>query len=87
MKLVGDFLKRFQSLTPPHDAVKSTVAEVVSRITGAKISKNQVRVQNGTAFVAGSSVFKNNLRVKRGEILEALYEALPKSRDSIRDVR
>lgn len=87
MKLAGDFLKRFSSLTPPHDSVRSTIAEVVSRVTGAKVSKGSVKVQNGTAFIGGSSVFKNNLRVKRGEILEALYEALPKSRDTIRDVR
>lgn len=87
MKLVGDFLKRFQTLTPPNDSVKSAVAEVVGRVVGAKISKSQVRVQNETAFVSGSSIFKNNLRVKRGEILEALYEELPKSRDTIRDVR
>lgn len=87
MKLVGDFLKRFQSLEPPHDSVKGVVAEVVSRVTGNTISKKSVRVQHGTAFVSGSSIFKNVIRTKRGEILEQLYETLPRARESIRDVR
>ena len=87
MKLAGDFLKRFQSLTPPNDSVKGVIAEVVSRVTGTKISKKMVQVQHGNAFITGSSVFKNVLRTKRGEILEQLYEELPKSRSTIRDVR
>lgn len=87
MKLVGDFLKRFQSLEPPHDSVKGVVAEVVTQVTGNAISKNAVRVQNNTAFVSGSSVFKNVLRTKRGEILDLLYEKLPKARTTVRDVR
>lgn len=87
MKLVGDFLKRFQSLEPPHDSVKGVVAEVVNQVTGSTLSKKSVRVQQHTAFVSGSSVFKNVLRTKRGEILTLLYERLPKARESVRDVR
>ena len=87
MKLVGDFLKRFQSLEPPHDAVKGVVAEVVGQVTGSVVTKKSVRVQHNTAFVSGSSIFKNVIRTKRGEILERLYEKLPRARDTIRDVR
>ena len=87
MKLVGDFLARFNSLTPPHDSVKVAIAEVVSRVLGVSISKKDVRIQNGTAFVAGSSVMKNVLRAKRGEVLTQLYEAVPRTRETIRDVR
>lgn len=87
MKLVGDFLKRFQSFTPPHDSLKSAIAEIINKVAGVKISKKAVRIQSGTAYITGSSIFKNNIRVKRGEILEALYEEIPKSRDSVRDIR
>lgn len=87
MKLVGDFLARFNTLTPPNDAVKGAVADAVSAILGTHVAKKEIRIQNGTAFVTGSSVMKNALQVKRGEVLERLYENLPKTRDSVRDVR
>lgn len=87
MKLIGDFLSRFTSLTPPNDAVKGAVVDAVQHVVGARVLKKDVRIQNGTAFVTGSSIMKNTLRVKRSEVLDALYAALPQSRDTIRDVR
>lgn len=87
MKLIRDFLSRFNSLTPPNDAFKGAIAEAVTQVMGTPISKKAVRIQNGTAYITGSSVMKNALQVKRGEVLEYLYGALPKSRDTIRDVR
>ena len=87
MKLIGDFLARFNTLTPPDDALKGAVADAVRQVLGTQISKKAIRIQNDTAYVTGSSVMKNTLQVRRGEVLNALYEALPKSRDTIRDVR
>jgi hypothetical protein len=87
MKLAGDFLKKFQSITPPHDSLKTAIVDVVYQITSKKISKRGVEIRNGVAFLSESSVFKNVLRVKRAEILTLLYETLPKSRESVRDIR
>lgn len=87
MKLIGDFLARFNKLTPPDDAVKSAVVAAVQEATNITLSKKAIRIQNETVFVAGSSVMKNTLKIHRGKILEAIYEDLPKSRDSVRDIR
>jgi len=74
-------------LTPPNDAVKGAIAEAATQILNTPISKKSVRIQNNTAFITGSSIMKNSLQVNRGQILQRLYENLPKARDSIRDVR
>lgn len=87
MKLVGDFLSRFQNLTPPDEAVRETLARVVRATAGIPISKKEVTISRSTAFIECSSVAKSLLRVHRGEILKELYAELPKSREVVRDIR
>lgn len=87
MKLVGDFLSKFQSLSLPNDAARRAVAEAVRRVTGVPAEKKDVSIAHGVAFVRCSSVAKNAIRVQRAEVLEELYSALPKARDLVRDVR
>lgn len=87
MKFAGDFLSKFQKLTPPNDAVRRAVARAVSAILGTEVSKERVRVHNGVAFVEVSSVARTKLRIERQAVLELLYEYLPKARTLVRDVR
>lgn len=87
MKSIGDFLRRFQSLTPPNDAVKGAIAVAVHEGAGIMISKKDVQIAHGVAFIAGSSIVKSVIAMNRGKVLTALYEILPRSRDFVRDVR
>lgn len=87
MRLVGDFLSRFQNLTPPNDSLKKAVAESIREAVGVKLSKNAVRIDQRVAFISASSVLKNTMRINRGKILELLYEKAPKARDTVRDIR
>jgi hypothetical protein len=87
MKSAGDFLSKFHKLTPPNDALRRAVAKAVSGVLGTPVAKDRVRVHNHIAYVDVSSVAKHKLRLERKELLELLYESLPKARDLIRDVR
>jgi hypothetical protein len=87
MKNISDFLKRFQSLTPPDDSVRKELARVASEVSGAAISSKDIRTRNGVAFINGSSIIKSAVAVHRAKILEQLYENLPKSRNTVRDIR
>jgi hypothetical protein len=87
MKSVGDFLSRFKSLTPPDDAIKKEVAAAIEEALHVSVSKKSIQIAHGVAFVAGSSIMKSALAVNRGKILQSLYDALPKSCESVRDVR
>jgi len=87
MKLVGDFLARFQNLTPPHDALKRAVVDAVFDVTKVRLNLEQVAIQNGVAFIKTSSVARNMVHVHRGKILETVFQNLPKARDSLRDIR
>jgi hypothetical protein len=87
MRLVGDFLSRFKSLTPPDEAVKVALARLVGDIAGIPISKKDISLSRGTAFIECSSVAKSALRPMRGEILRELYSELPKAREAVRDIR
>jgi hypothetical protein len=87
MKKAGDFLSRFKNLTPPDAAVREAVAEAVSTVAGVPISKKNVSIAHGVAFVKASSVAKSAMRLRRADILEHLFHELPKARDLVRDVR
>lgn len=87
MKSAGDFLSKFQKLTPPNDALRRAVARVVSEVLGTTVPKEKVRIQNQVAFIDISSVAKHKLRLERRTLLDLLYEALPKAKNLVRDVR
>jgi len=87
MKRIGDFLTRFQNLTPPDDAVKKAVVDVVADELGVSIAKKDVYIKQNVAHVKTTSIIKNTLALNRGRILSALYTKLPKLKDTIRDVR
>jgi hypothetical protein len=87
MKLAGDFLSKFQNLTPPDEAVRSLLVKTIQAITGIPVSKKNVSLSRGTAFIDCSSVAKSLLRVHRGEVLKELYLELPKARETVRDIR
>ena len=87
MKRAGDFLAKFNKLTPPNDALRSAVVKAVSSIVGATITKSAIRIHNGTAFIECSSVLKNKIRIDRRAILDDIHERIPKARESVRDIR
>ena len=87
MKLASDFLSKFQSLTPPDEAVRSAIAKIVHAVAGVPATKKDVTLSRGTAFIECSSIAKSAIRVHRGEILAELFIELPKARDIIRDIR
>lgn len=87
MKKIADFLSRFKSLTPPDDAIKKELAAAIEEALHVPVGKKSIQIAHGVAFVAGSSVMKSAITVNRGKILQSLYDALPKSRESVRDVR
>ncbi len=87
MKLVGDFLSKFQSLSLPNDAARRAVAEAVRAITGVPAEKKDISIASGVAFVRCSSVAKNAIRLQRADVLTELYRVLPKARELVRDVR
>ena len=87
MKLAGDFLSKFQSLTPPDEAVRSALAKIVYAVAGVPATKKDVSISRGIAFIECSSIAKSALRVHRGEILSELFMELPKARELVRDIR
>lgn len=87
MKLVGDFLSRFQSLTPPHDSLKRAVSESLREVLGISVPLDKISIKNGVAFVGVSSIAKNAIQLNRGKVLATVFERTPKARDTLRDIR
>lgn len=87
MRSAGDFLSKFQKLTPPDDALRRAVASAVTKVLGKEVSKGQVKIQNGVAFIDVSSIAKNKIRLERRAILDLLFEKIPKAADKVRDIR
>ncbi len=53
----------------------------------SRYPKKAVEIAHGVAFVAGSSVMKSAIAVNRGKILSSLYDALPRAKETVRDIR
>lgn len=87
MKLVSDFLARFQNLTPPDDAVRRAVASAVFFVAKVPIKKEDVSISNSVAFIRCSSIAKSAIQVARGAILDELFQGMPKARNAVRDIR
>ena len=87
MKLAGDFLAKFQRLTPPNDAIKKVVVEAVRSVVGVPLEKKDVSLTNGIVFVRCSSIAKSAIRLQRSGILEEIHTTLPKAKSLVRDIR
>ncbi len=87
MKLVNDFLAKFQSLTPPDDSLRRALAAAIHSAARVNVKKEDITISNNTAFVRCSSIAKSAIQVARGAILNELFQELPKARGSVRDVR
>jgi hypothetical protein len=87
MKLVNDFLARFQNLTPPDDSLKRAIANAVYSVARVPVKKKDVSISNSTAFVECSSIAKSALHLKRGAILEEVFQQIPNARGKLRDIR
>lgn len=87
MKRAGDFLAKFNKLTPPQGSVRRAVVESVARVAGVSLKESDVSLSRGVVFLQCSSVAKSAIRLVRGVIFEDLYQHLPKARDQVRDIR
>ncbi len=87
MKPLDAFLARFKDLTPPQDAVKTAVANAIREVADIEVSKKQIQIAHGTAFIAVSSLAKSVIATSKAAVLTELYERLPKAREVVRDVR
>ena len=87
MKQAGDFLAKFNKLTPPDDAIKRAIISAVQVVVGKVLTKANIKIHNGVAFIEVSSILKNKIRIERRSILDLIYEKIPKARDSVRDIR
>jgi hypothetical protein len=87
MKRAADYLSKFRELTPPEELLRKEIARAVHALARVPITKKNVVLAHGIAFVECSSVAKNAIRMRRGEILEEVFQAFPKARGTLRDIR
>lgn len=87
MKKLGSFLSRFQDLTPPNDAIKGALVAAILDTIDVSVTKKDIEITRGTAFVMTSSITKSMITLNRAAILAELYQSLPKSREVVKDVR
>lgn len=87
MKQIGDFFSRFASLTPPNESIRIALVRAIEEVLGAKVSKEQIRISRGVAYVQAGSIIKSSVIMRRGDILDRVYLEAPKARDVVRDVR
>jgi len=87
MRIIGDFLSRFQHLTPPHETVKSALTLSLKETLDIACPKDRISLSRGVVYIRMSSVVKNMVQVNRSKVLQNLFERLPKARDLVRDIR
>lgn len=87
MKLVKNFLEKFKKFTPPDSTLKQTIADAASFVADVPVSKKDVTLAHGVAFIKTSSIAKSSLRIKRQAVLEYIFSRIPNAREKVRDIR
>ena len=87
MKVLNDFLQRFQNLTPPDQALRKAAAEAIRQIAGVPVSYDAVSIARSTVFVKCSSVAKSTIRALRADIFKEIERRLPSAAGRVRDIR
>ncbi|MCR4330518.1 MAG: hypothetical protein NUV49_01395 [Patescibacteria group bacterium] len=69
---IENFLKRFTLLTPPDDAIRRGVQEVLEKEIGVFVEKKNISIHNNIIYIKTKPLFKNEIFIKKQSILKEL---------------
>jgi len=69
---IENFLKRFELLTPPNDAIRGAVREIIEKEIGVSIEKKNISVKNNIIYIKTKPLYKNEIFIKKQYILKEL---------------
>lgn len=69
---IENFLKRFTLLTPPDDAIRGAVREIIEKEINISIEKKNISVHNNIIYIKTKPLFKNEIFIKKQTILKEL---------------
>ena len=73
---IGDFLRRFSTLTPPDEFVRKQVLQSIQNILHYEVLMKDVSVRNGVVYIKTNSLVKNKVFMKKELLLKDLQKTL-----------
>ena len=75
---IKDLLLNFSNLLLSEEVKKESVREVISKITGVPIKKEDLKIKNGTIYLNIKPIYKNEIFMKQDQILSEIETVLGK---------
>ncbi len=69
---IGELLKKFTTLTPPHSYIKKTTIKIIFDLCGETITTEQITVSKNTIYIDTTPATKNHIFINKTKILEKL---------------
>jgi len=78
MRLIGDFLKKFEVILPPNQKLKEAVNSALKETIGMSIKEEKITVSGKSIYLDISPAFKNKIFIKKEKIEEIINQKLNK---------
>lgn len=69
------FLEKFKNITPPDEAIRLLLAEMVKEETGIEVSKKNISIRNNIAYIKTTPIYKNEIYIQKGKIILKIKES------------
>jgi len=68
---ISDLLKKFKSITAPDIVFRKELIKIIKKITGIKLSKDEVLVKKGVVYIKTKAVYKTEIFIHKESILKS----------------
>ena len=78
MEILSTLFDKYKNLRPPHDAVRSSVAEVMQNTLGVRIEKSDITVKRNVVYLSVDPHIKQEIVFHKKILLSKLKKQLGK---------
>ncbi len=73
MNSLGSFLDRFKKISLKDEDEKKALIQIIKNKINVSIESQEIKIQNGTAYLYCETVYKSEIYLHKGELLNELH--------------
>ena len=80
---IATYLEKFKNIGSSENSIKDIIISSLNEILKITVTRKEIRLQNGTAYIQTSPLVKNQLYIKKDSILSHISQKT----DKVKDIR